>query len=115
VRVLRNDRSLGAGTIVAACALVALTAGWVSAAAYRKLAGGEADAPPVVIIDVDGIIAGQAVADRNRLDVIVERMGAEAERLSQDGYLVLDKQAVLGFPADGTIQMLGYDDFQADE
>lgn len=111
----RDHRPLGAGTTVAACAFVALAAGWVAAAAHRKLAGGEAEAPPVVIIDVDGIIAGQAVADRNGLDVIVERMGAEAERLSRDGYLVLDKQAVLGFPADGSIQVLGYDDFRAGE
>jgi len=107
--------SLGAGTMIVIATIVALAAGFVSSAAYRKLAEVESERQPVVIVDVDGIIAAQATADRNGLDVIVERVGAEAERLSKDGYLVLDKQAVLGFPSDGSIRVLGYDDFRADE
>lgn len=111
----RDKVPLGAGTTTVIAAMVALAAGFVSSAVYRRLADVETARQPVAIIDVDGIIAAQATADRNRLDVIVERVGAEAERLSEDGYLVLDKQAVLGFPSDGSIRVLGYDDFRADE
>ena len=115
MRAQPDRMPLGAGTTIAVAAMVALAAGFVSSAAYRRLADVETERQPVAIIDVDGIIAAQATADRNRLDAIVERVGAETERLSKDGYLVLDKQAVLGFPSNGSIRVLGYDDFRGDQ